>query len=360
MEHPNGEVVLQQKVVEAINKLIDTMLANIYAKPGQIIETVVVGNTAMHHLFANLPVRQLGLSPYTPAVRKSIKINPVTIGLHVSPYSTIYLPENIAGYVGGDHVAMMVATGVDQSEDCSIALDIGTNTEISLNNHGTIYTCSCASGPTFEGAHIQNGMRAADGAIERIQIDATEIHYQTIGNVPAIGICGSGILDAIAEMKRNNIITNRGNFLNHDAIRQNGNLKELVLVFAKDTGCNHDIVVTKKDINEILLAKAAIQSGIEVLLRTAGITAMDLNQFLVAGAFGTYLSIDSAIQIGMFPALPAHKFQQVGNAAGTGARMMLVSSDFRIRGKKLAKQAHYIELTSYPDFQKIYIDSLRV
>lgn len=359
MEHPEGSKLLQEKVVETLNLLLQQMCDQVNARTDQVIEGVVAGNTAMHHLFAGLPVKQLGLSPYTPSVKNAFYIDACDIGLKIFPYAKIYLPEIIAGYVGADHVTMMIGSETGESTDTVMAIDIGTNTEISLVSDGLIYSCSCASGPAFEGAHIQEGMRAADGAIERVKIDGDKVNYQTIGNLPPIGICGSGILDVIAEMRRNNIINERGNFNSHPNVRETGHLKEFVLAPAAKSGCNHDIVITKRDINEILLAKGAIQTGIEILLRTAGITADNLDRVIIAGAFGTYLNINSAIQIGMFPNLDIARFKQVGNAAGTGARMMLVSDEFRRKGTELIARTQYVELTLYPEFQKVYLQSLR-
>lgn len=360
MEHEDGIHTLQNLVVNTLNSLIQQMSEEVQADDDQIIEAVVVGNTAMHHFFAGLPVRQLGLAPYSPAVTRSMTITPAQIGLKISSNATIYLPENIAGYVGGDHVAMMVATNSVDAHDIVLALDIGTNTEISLVKNGNIYSCSCASGPAFEGAHIKDGMRAADGAIERVNIEGDRLFLSTIGGKKAIGICGSGILDLIAEMRRNGIINDRGNYdNNHQRVRGTGRNTEFLLVPGDESGSSNDIVLTRKDVNEILLAKAAIQTGIEILLKTAEITSNQIDRFIVAGAFGTYLDINSAKQIGMFPDIPTERFEQVGNAAGSGARMMLVSDEMKKKGTEFSKRTKYVELTLFPDFQKIYIDSLR-
>jgi uncharacterized 2Fe-2S/4Fe-4S cluster protein (DUF4445 family) len=359
MDHPDGQELMQKIVVDTLNQLIQQMLVEVKANARQIIEAALVGNTAMHHLFSGLPVKQLGLAPYLPASVTAMEIVAGDIGLGISPFGRIYLPENIAGYVGGDHVAMMLATQAAQRKDTVLAIDIGTNTEISLVHEGQIFSCSCASGPAFEGAHIKEGMRAAEGAIERIRMDGEHVAYQTIGNVPPIGICGSGILDAIAELVRNHLLDKRGNFTALQNIERNSHVKEFELVPAQKSGSNHAIVITKRDINEILLAKAAIQTGIEILLKTAGICSNDLDQVIIAGAFGTYLTISSAIQIGMFPNLPVSRFQQVGNAAGTGARMLLVSDEVRSQGTQLAGQTKYVELTLYPNFQEIYLNSLK-
>ena len=361
MENEDGNKLLQNKVVETLNDLILKMCAEIKVNQRQIIDAVVVGNTAMHHLFAGLPVRQLGLSPYAPAVTHCLSLEPTQLGLAISEYASIYLPENIAGYVGGDHVAMMIASKADSAQDTVLALDIGTNTEISLVHEGIIHTCSCASGPTFEGAHIHEGMRASDGAIERINIEGEKILIQVIGKQKPIGICGSGILDAIAEMRRNEIIDERGNFKPLcKLVRGLGKDREFVLVPQDQSGSNRDIVITRKDINEVLLAKAAIQTGIEILLRTAGIKSPDqIDRVIIAGAFGTYLDIHSAIRIGMLPDLPADRFSQVGNAAGSGARMMVISDEMRNKGTEFARRSNYVELTTYPEFQDVYVQALR-
>lgn len=360
MENEDGIHTMQNLIVTTLNSLIGQMCREVLAKPDQIIEAVVVGNTAMHHFFAGLPVKQLGLSPYSPAVTQSMSIEPAEIGLSVSSNALIYLPENIAGYVGGDHVAMVVATKAVEAHDIVLALDIGTNTEISLVNNGNIYTCSCASGPAFEGAHIQDGMRAADGAIERVRIEDDALFLSTIGGKKPIGICGSGILDLIAEMRKNGIIDERGKFnINNRHVRGTGKNTEFLLVAGEVSGSTRDIVMTRKDVNEILLAKAAIQTGIEILVRTAGITPEQIDRFIVAGAFGTYLDINSAKRIGMFPNLPTERFEQVGNAAGSGARMMVISETARRKGTDFSRRSSYVELTLFPDFQNIYMQSLQ-
>ena len=176
----------------------------------QIVQAVVVGNTAMHHLFAGLPVRQLALAPYVPAVSESLCFQASQVGLDLAPGGIIQMLPNIAGYVGADHVAVILATQLTKASHPVIAIDIGTNTEISLAVNGRLFSCSCASGPAFEGAHIRDGMRAAPGAIERVQIHQGEVHIFTIGDEPPVGICGSGILDAVAEIRKNGILDEKG------------------------------------------------------------------------------------------------------------------------------------------------------
>jgi uncharacterized 2Fe-2S/4Fe-4S cluster protein (DUF4445 family) len=361
---PDGRKTLQRRLIEALNQLIHEICLQVdgsgrFVGPEQIVEAVVVGNTAMHHLFAGLPVHQLGIAPYVPSVGQSLEIDAERVGLSIAPGAKIYLPPNIAGYVGADHVAMLLATGIPELFKTAIALDIGTNTEISLIHAGQIICCSCASGPAFEGAHIQSGMRAAPGAIERVQVIHDELRTQTIDNVPPVGICGSGILDAIACMQQVCAIDYRGSFIpDHPLVRQNQNSRHFLLIDRSKSGTGEDLVITRKDINEIQLAKGAIRTGIEVLLDVAGIPADAIEEFIIAGAFGTYINVPSAIQLGMFPSLPLDRFHQVGNAAGAGARQMLLSMDQRSRAEDLAEHVKYIELSTYPTFTQIFSKSL--
>lgn len=380
-EHEDGRAVLQTRLVETLNRMIVDLCSEAKIRPEEVIDVVVVGNTVMHHLFAGLPVQQLGTSPYLPAVTEAMTLLAEQVGLALPPKTPLYLPPNIAGYVGADHMAVWVATAMAQSNQTVLTLDIGTNTEVGLVYQGHFLSCSCASGPAFEGAHIRDGMRAAPGAIERVQIekdgiDHTDdilghkkpshqdginhhlrVHVHTIGNQPAVGICGSGILDAVAQLLKVGAINRTGNYVkDHFLVRvpQNGR-RECLLVPANLTGHGRDVVVNRKDINEIQLAKGAIRSGVELLLYDAGIHDDAIDTFIIAGAFGTYLDLESAIRIGMFPDLPRERFKQVGNAAGAGARQMLVSLQSRQQAEVLARQIDYVELTTHPKFVETFV-----
>jgi len=361
---PSGRKTLQTRLIDTLNQIIQELCLQVgnnrlTFSTAQIVEAVVVGNTAMHHLFTGLPVLQLGMAPYVPAVSNSLEFEANRIGFNIAPGAIIYLPPNIAGYVGADHVAMLLATGIWSSTKTTIALDIGTNTEISLSYQGQLLSCSCASGPAFEGAHIQAGMRAAPGAIERVQVIRNELRTQTIDNVAPIGICGSGILDAIACMHEIGALDHRGSFLPaHPSVKQNDHKYEFLLVNGSKSGNGQDIVITRQDVNEIQLAKGAIRTGIEVLLESAGISADAIEEFIIAGAFGTYINIPSAIEIGMFPELPLDRFRQVGNAAGAGARQLLLSMEQRSLAEEIAERVKYIELSTYPNFTNIFSKSL--
>ncbi len=358
-QHENGRGELQRCLVDSINMLMIDLCSRAGVTTEQVVDGVMVGNTVMHHLLAGIPVQSLGIAPYSPAQIDAMRFPACDIGLKLNPEAEVYLPPNIAGFVGGDHIAMLLATRAHEIKQTVIALDIGTNTEISLVHQGKHWACSCASGPAFEGAHIRHGMRAIPGAIERFKICEDQNQVLTIGKKPAIGICGSGILDVVAELRKAEIVDRRGSFLtdNSRLIIENGKAR-FVLVPAELSGHGREIAIDRADVNEVQLAKAAIRSGVEVLIRAAGVQYAEIEQFLVAGAFGTYLDIGNAVSIGMFPRLPVQKFQQVGNAAGSGARMMLISEPQRRIAERLGGHIQYLELAGSKDYGDVFMRAI--
>lgn len=358
MKSPDEGRQLQKLAVGAINELCADLCSEAGARPKEIVEAVVVGNTAMHHLFLNLPVRQLALSPFVPAVGQAVEVKARDLDLDIATGAYVYLLPNIAGFVGADHVAMLLATGVVEAEGPIVTLDIGTNTEISLINNGEVTTVSCASGPAFEGGHIKYGMRAAAGAIERLRIDTDKIQYQTIDGAPPVGICGSGILDALSQLYLAKVIDERGRIVgHHPRVRNYKGQRDFVLVSRKERQGKPAITVTQHDVRELQLAKAAIRSGIQVLLEACGCAEEAVRQVIIAGAFGTYIDISSAVSIGMLPPLPLDRFRQVGNAAGMGAKLALVSMAKRAEAQAIASKVKYIELASVPGFEATFIQA---
>jgi uncharacterized 2Fe-2S/4Fe-4S cluster protein (DUF4445 family) len=346
LQEADGRATLQRVVVEGLNRLAQDLCTRADCQPGEIAEAVVVGNTAMHHLFLGLPVGQLGRSPYVPAVADALDVKARDLGLALAPGAYVHLLPNIAGFVGADHVAMLLSTGFWEEDKVVIGLDIGTNTEVALKAGEHLLTCSTASGPAFEGAHIQFGMRAATGAIERVRLADSCVEYQTIGDVPPVGLCGSGILDAVAQLRLAGVLDRRGKMADHPRARQTEKGREFVLVEAAASGVGQDITISRADVGEIQLAKGAMQAGMRILLQRAGLTEADLDGVVVAGAFGTYIDVGSAVAIGMFPPLPLDRFRQVDNAAGMGARMALLSTAQRERALEIACRAEYVELTN--------------
>ena len=349
----SGTRKLQRILVDALNEMARGLCEEVGLLTDSIVDAVIVGNTAIHHLFLGLPVKQLGLSPYTPVIDAALEIKAREVGLKIGAGSYVHLLPNIAGYVGADHVAMLLAAKLAKADETTLAIDIGTNTEICLNHQGKMTSVSCASGPAFEGAHIKHGMRAAPGAIEYVRFENDKMELQTIGGVSPAGICGSGLLDAVAQLRLQGILDARGRLRDHPLVRDVGGTKEFIL--AERPGST-SITVTQKDVRELQLAKAAIRMGILALVENAEIEEGDIQKVIIAGAFGTYIDVKSAITIGMLPDLPLERFEQVGNAAGTGARMALVSRTERVRASELAEKVGYIELARIEDFNKRFAE----
>jgi uncharacterized 2Fe-2S/4Fe-4S cluster protein (DUF4445 family) len=355
---PDQGLQLQKLAVEALSQLAVDLCAEIGANTEEIVEAVVVGNTAMHHLSLGLPVGQLVKSPFVPAVGKALDIKARDLGLRIAPGAYVHLLPNIAGFVGADHVAMLLSTQALWAKGVTVALDIGTNTEVSLVNNDRITAVSCASGPAFEGGHIKDGMRAASGAIERLRIEKDSIQYQTIDEAPPIGICGSGILDTMAQLYSAGIIDEGGRMkAEHPRIRTHKNQRQFILVDESQRDGHPAIAITQHDLRELQLAKAAIRTGIQTLLEANACSETEIKQIIVAGAFGTYISVPSAITIGMLPSLPLDRFRQVGNAAGIGAKLALISRNKRAEAQTLASRVHYIELSNAPNFNQTFIQA---
>jgi len=355
---PDNALAVQKLAVEAINKLAIDLCAEASAKTEEIVEAVVVGNTAMHHLFLRLPVKQLALSPFVPAVSQALEVKAGELGLRIAPGAYVHLLPNIAGFVGADHVAVLLATEAWRAKGPILALDIGTNTEVSLICKGKIAATSCASGPAFEGGHIKYGMRAAAGAIERLRIAGDTVQYQTINSAPPVGICGSGILDALSQLYLAGAIDEGGRIVkSHPRVRSYKGQREFVLVSKEEREGKPAITITQHDVRELQLAKAAIRTGIQALLEANGCAENEIKQVIIAGAFGTYIDVGSAVATGMLPSLPLNRFRQAGNAAGMGAKLALISLKSRAQAQAVASRVSYIELASAPKFEQTFMQA---
>jgi len=355
--------VLRALLLKAVNEMIRELVKAVNASTSDVYEVVAVGNTYMHHSFLGIDPSYLALSPYPPVVRKALTYDAKEVGLTINEGGKVYVLPNIAGFVGADCVAAILATEIYKLEKPCLMIDIGTNTEIVLNDGKGLFAVSTASGPAFEGAHIKFGVRAMIGAIESVAIRNCDVLYRTIGNGKPVGICGSGILDAISQMVEHSILDESGRLNENvckELVKRDGGIKELILVDKDKTAINEDITISQKDIREIQKAKAAIATGIKVLLNNRGISSDDLEAVFIAGAFGTYLDPLSAIKIGMLPRVPLVKIHQVGNAAGTGARMCLLSDYMKRKAEDVAGKVNYIELAVEPYFQEIYLDSIKL
>jgi len=355
---------LQLEALEGINQLAAECCSKHGIDPRHIYEATVVGNTAMHHLLLHICPKHLALSPYVPAVKRALNLKAHQLNLRINPHANIHFLPVIAGFVGSDCVADILATSIFQEEDPCLLLDIGTNTEVVVGNKKRMLACSCASGPAFEGAHVRHGMKASSGAIESAEVDTEtlEVRFRTIDNAEPRGLCGSGVVDIVAEMLKAKIVDSEG-AIRHDAnssrirVNDHGQL-EFVIVQEGKTG-PRDIVVTQRDIREIQLAKAAIRTGISILMQEIDIRLDQIAHMYIAGAFGTYIDPASARLIGMIPYVPLSIIMSVGNAAGMGARMALMSSKARSMCEKISHNVEYVELAAHSDFRSTFMESLR-
>lgn len=362
LNHPDQKR-LQEEVIGGINEILEQLKEKTGIKSDEIYEITAVGNTIMHHLFLGIFPLYVGRSPYPPVVRDSVTVNARVLGIKIhSNAKAIFLPI-IAGFVGADTVGVILATEMYKRDEICLAIDIGTNTEVVLGNKDKMIAVSCASGPAFEGAHIKFGMRAASGAIEKIKIKPHTLEglYETIDNKPPVGICGSGMIDLVAEMIKTGIIDVGGIFnrnLNNPRIRMNeDSVMEFIVVPSSETANKVEITFSQKDIIQIILAKAAMHTGVKLLLKNYNIEKDDIQKVFLAGAFGSHINKESARMIGIFPEINLDKVVAVGNAAGTGARMCLVSKKAMEIADMISKKVNYFELGIDPDFQKTFLNS---
>ncbi len=349
---PQALAELRAAAVAAINGLAHDLCRDIGASTQDIVDAAICGNTAMHHLLLGLPVRQLGRAPFVAATRQAMDLKARDLGLVLCPGAWIHLAPSVGGFVGGDHVTALLATE-QRWQGCgtSLVMDIGTNTEISLIHQGRIVSASCPSGPALEGGHISCGMRAADGAIERVSVEAGRLEVSTIGGRDAVGLCGSGVLDALSALRRLGILSARGRIAEgHEDVVEHEGVRAARLA--------PGVHFSQHDVRAVQLAKAAIRAGTEMLLREQGIAEQQIERFIVAGAFGAYIDIGSGIDIGLFPNMHEDRFEQVGNAAGLGIRRLLASGNARRRAAEIAATCQYIELSTRSEFQQCFLQHI--
>ncbi len=361
MKAPENMTHLRSTVLNAINQLLERSCADAGIKEDQVYEISIVGNTAMHHFLLGIETKQLALSPYVPAVKGALDMHAKEVGVHGHEHANVHVLPLIAGYVGADAVADVLASGMRESEDLSLLLDVGTNTELFVGNRDQIVSCSCASGPAFEGAHIRQGMKAVHGAIERVRVEPAtlEVHCETVGREKPVGICGSGILDAVAELLRCHVIDFKGRFQRIENRRLVEISGERAFILADRNETSGDpVVVTQRDIGEAQLAKAAIHAGCSVLMGRSGIKPSELKRVYIAGSFGNYINPSSARLVGMIPEVSENIIKFIGNTAIAGARMCLISQEARKEAEKISEEVRYIELGADPSFSKEFAASM--
>ncbi|NPV26657.1 MAG: DUF4445 domain-containing protein [Firmicutes bacterium] len=359
---------LQREAVAAANVIIGRLIKMVGLDISAIKEGVVVGNTVMHHLMLGLDPVSLSQAPYRPLVSHSVWACAEELGFNLTPGTNLHFLPNIGGFVGGDAVAVLLATGLVDSAQVKLILDIGTNGEIMLGSTAGLWVCSTAAGPAFEGGRITHGMRAATGAIEKVRIIDDEVEIAVIGEGPACGICGSGLIQAVAELYRVGLVDKTGRLLEVDEVPAEIGVRsrltvsegerEFILVPAEMSAHGRAISITQQDIRELQLGKGAIRAGVETLLKELQTSEPEIAEVILTGTFGTYLDIPSTVRIGLIPPRFADRVTLVGNAALLGAEIALVSSEARVIADQIARKAKRIELANRADFTEFFINYL--
>ena len=361
--HEQGETglkELQDAVVSGINVLIRQLCGAAEINPAQIYKITVAGNPTMLHLFTAVDPSQIDHSPYIPVLRDGLILPAEELGLEVNPRAQVYVLPAVSGYVGADITAGVLFTGLHQRDELSLFVDLGTNAEIVLGNGEKILACSTPAGPAFEGAQIRYGMTAIPGAIAHVSLDCDTLKLETIGNTAPQGICGSGLIDLAAELRRVGLINERGNLLHE------GGLPYADRVILGERGQPQFLVsdgdrpiwLTQQDIRELQLAKGAVQSGVEIILHEWGAAPEDVDVVYLAGAFGSYVRRESVLRLGMLPPFPMEKIRPVGNAAGEGAKLCLLNKGKWAEIQELVEQIQYFELSYYKGFSDVFVKSM--
>ena len=362
-EDPEQVSYMQRQVVAAFNDLITGLCADAGIKREMIHEASVAGNTTMQHLFCGISPAALGEIPFVPSYRGSRAVPARDVGLAIHPAARLYVFPHIGGFVGGDTVSGILANSLQRCTETTLFIDIGTNGEIVLAHEGVLRATSCAAGPAFEGARIEAGMRAADGAIEKILFDGEDLVCDVIGSGKAKGICGTALIDIVAELLELGVIDETGRILSAaevpdsvpEAIR--ARLHEIdgethvLLVSGADASSGHPLYLIPRDIRELQLASGAIRAGVMIMLRQAGIGVEDVRHVLLAGGFGNYIRRENACRIGLLPAMPVSSIRFVGNAASMGAKTVLFSREHRAEAERIAMSTEHIDLSLDPEFQ---------
>src|SRR5882762_3148489 len=365
--NPGNLRKLHTRIVGLLNQHVEQICRESGVLAKWIYKVVVVGNTCMHHILLGIDPSHVGLAPYAPVMRHALTLSARELFLKVAPEARVCLLPIVAGFVGADAVAVALATRIYESTELRVAVDIGTNGEVILGSRDHLWACSAPAGPALEGAQIRHGMRGALGAIDRVRVD-DDLHVHTIGETDALGICGSGIIDLIAGLLDARVIDWTG-LIQVEArnalppklaarVVMRGEERQVVVLRPGESGARQEIVLTQDDVRQVQLAKGAIASGVAMLQHVAGVPAEGVAELMLAGGFGNYLSIESALRIGLIPTLARERIRYVGNAASLGAQLCLVSEAERARADSVARRIEHVSLAAHPDFEQIFVDCM--
>ena len=351
-----GADILKDAIQRRIEELLIELTTSRKVDLQNLSRLVIVGNPAMHHLFLGLETKPLGIAPYKPSIKNALNKSGEELGFTTIKDVSVYLPPNIAGFVGGDTAAFILSQRLDTTDKVVLGIDVGTNGEIILSIEGELFCCSCAAGCAFEGATVRHGMRGQEGAIEHLSIiDLNKVpQFTVIGDTTPKGLCGSGIVDIVAELKSTGIIKPNGKMLESDRVIDFEGEKAYIVTRPGESNSQQLLVFTQNDVRQVQLAKGAILAGASILMESAGVDITDIDMLLLAGAFGNYIDPKSAMTIGLLPPVALEKVIPVGNAAGAGAKRMLLSLKERALIESVVKRIKYVELMKYESFSRIF------
>lgn len=366
---PGGLEELQKRVVDTINKLVVLACKRANADAHEIVKASITGNSTMIHLLLGLPSQNIRLSPFITTINHAPIFSARELGLDIHPEATIDCLPGVASYVGSDITAGVYSSGMDNTDEITLFLDVGTNGEMVMGSREWLVTCACSAGPAFEGAGVVNGMRATKGAIEEVWVSSGssnhpfEPTYRVIGGTKPRGICGSGLISLLAEMLITGVVDKGGNInLNlaevNPRIRQGEHGPEYVVAWGKDSDTGKDIVITNVDIDNLKRAKAAIYAGFNILAQSVGVPLELVEQLLIGGSFGKYINVEKAIQIGLLPDMPWERIKFLGNTSIKGAYSALIESNAREKIKDIASRMTYIELSADNTFYESFMSAM--
>ena len=372
MLNEDGLAELNEVILRTLNGLIAQLLEEGQVEAHEVYEVVTAGNATMQHLFLGVDPEPIGLEPFIPAVEDMVQASAHEVGLNIHPQAQIHCLPYLGAYVGADLVAGLLATGLAQNEGVRLLVDVGTNGEIILGSAARTVATAAPAGPAFEGAQIQDGMRASDGAIEAVTITQDGIELQVIGDIPPIGLCGSGLLDVVAQLRLSGLLLPSGRFvkaadatqivtpdLAQRIITGDEGRRSFVLAWPEESGSDKPIVLTQRDVRELQFAKGSIAGGIDVVMQELGVEADELVEIYLAGSFGSYINPQSARIIGLVPPVPVERIKAVGNAAGEGAKIALLSFRERMVARSLPQIVEYHELSGRGDFNDSFLAVLQ-
>jgi uncharacterized 2Fe-2S/4Fe-4S cluster protein (DUF4445 family) len=367
--HQQGIDELQQLASGTINRLIDELTSAHAVPAGRIYEVTIAGNATMEHLLLGIDPEPISVTPFAPTITQGLSVRADALGLRIHPHGRAYLFPHLGAYVGGDIVAGLLATALPRGDRLRLFVDVGTNGEIALGSEKRTVSTAAPAGPAFEGAEIACGMRATRGAIEGVRVTEDGVTLQTILDAPPAGLCGSGLIDAVAQLYRRGLLDATGRLRSAEEVADRvppslasrlvliDGVRAFVLATAEQTGAA-PVILSQKDIRQLQFAKGSIATGIQVLMKEMGVGPADLQEVLLAGAFGSYIHPDSARVIGLVPPVPLPRIRAIGNSAGEGAKIGLLSYREREAAESMPSRVEYLELSGREDFNDLFMKAL--